>query len=285
MIEQRDYHSGTDRLGRRNFARLSAYIYEQTGITMRESKVSMLEGRLRRRVRATGCADLADYCNWIFEGGHLASEAPYLINAVTTNKTDFFREPHHFDFLEQVALPALAADGVRNIRAWSAACSTGPEAYTMAMVLDDFAARTSGITYGILATDVDTDVLATAQRGIYPAEQLDPVPPHYARKYVMQSADASRSEVRIAPTLRSAIGFAPFNLMAPHYAVGHAMHLIFCRNVLIYFDKPTQRDVVARLTEKLTPNGYLFLGHSESIHGLGLPLRAVANTIFQRTDR
>lgn len=279
-----DMQSSDDHLGTRNFARLSAFIHDQTGIQIRENKLSMLESRLRRRVRATGCDNLKNYCEWIFEQGHLDGEAPYLINAVTTNKTDFFREPNHFEFLERVALPALANDGVRNLRAWSAACSTGPEAYTMAMVLDDYATRTNAFSYGILATDVDTDVLFTARRGIYPADQVVPVPAQLARKYVMRPADSRRGEVRMAPTLRSAIGFAPFNLMAPHYAVGEKMHLIFCRNVLIYFDKPTQRAVVERLANQLTPNGYLFLGHSESIHGLGLPLRPVANTVFQRSD-
>lgn len=284
MTVASERQGGEDRLGIRNFARLTAFIHAQTGIKMHDGKLSMLEGRLRRRVRATGCKNLQHYCDWIFAQGHLTSEAPYLINAVTTNKTDFFREPTHFDFLEKMALPRLLNDGVRHIRAWSAACSTGPEAYTMAMVLDDAAQRNDAFTYGILATDVDTDVLATAQRGIYPVEQIGPIPPALAHKYVMRPADKSRPDVRMAPALRSAIGFAHFNLMHSPYAVGNNMHLIFCRNVLIYFDKPTQRAVVERLAAKLTPNGYLFLGHSESIHGFNLPLRQVSNTVFQRSD-
>jgi chemotaxis protein methyltransferase CheR len=275
--------AGGGRISMRNFARLSAFIQDYAGIKMPEGKMSMLEGRLRRRVRATGMDDIQSYCAWIFEHGHLNAEAPHLINAVTTNKTDFFRESAHFDFLNQVALPALSKAGVRKIRAWSSACSTGPEAYTMAMVLDDYAGRHAGTSYGILATDIDTDVLATAKRGVYPAEQVLPVPAALSRKYIMHPSDAHRDEVRMAPALRSAIGFARFNLMAPHYPVGEAMHLIFCRNVLIYFDKPTQRAVIARLAEKLTPNGYLFLGHSESIQGLDLPLTQVANTVFQRS--
>jgi chemotaxis protein methyltransferase CheR len=284
MTAASDTQLGRDRLGMRDFARLSAFIHDYAGIKMPEGKMSMLEGRLRRRLRATGCADLKSYCSWIFDEGNLHSEAPHLINAVTTNKTDFFREPAHFDYLEQVALPALVKDGVRTIRAWSSACSTGPEAYTMAMMLDDYAQRHGGLSYGILATDIDTEVLAAAQRGVYAAELVHPVPPALARKYVMRPKDSARTEVRMAPALRSAIGFARMNLMASPYPIAEQMHLIFCRNVLIYFDKETQRSVIARLTEKLTPNGYLFLGHSESIQGLGLPLRQVANTIFQRSD-
>jgi chemotaxis protein methyltransferase CheR len=272
-----------DHLSPRDFARLAGFIHDYSGIKMPEGKMTMLEGRLRRRVRAVGCPTIESYCRWLFDQNNLAGEALHLINAVTTNKTDFFREPAHFDYLERIALPALAAAGVGTIRAWSSACSTGPEAYTVAMMLDDFATRTNAFSYGILATDLDTEVLETARRGIYPADQVEPVPPDLARKYVMHPSDPRRRDIRIAPALRSAIGFARLNLMDLSYPVGSPMHLIFCRNVLIYFDKPTQKAVVGRLAEKLAPNGYLFLGHSESIQGFDLPLTQVANTVFQRS--
>jgi len=274
--------TGTDQMSRRNFARLAAYIYEYSGIKMPESKKTMLEGRLRRRLRATGVSTLDAYCDHIFSGDNLAQEALQLINAVTTNKTDFFREPNHFDYLRRVILPEFAERGMRVIRAWSAACSTGPEPYTIAMMLDDHAETNGGPAYGILATDLDTDVLATARAGIYPAELVEPVPAPLLRKYVMVPRDPARRDIRIVPVLRSAIGFARLNLMDDHYPVGEAMHLIFCRNVLIYFDKPTQRKVVSQLVDCLKPGGYLFLGHSESITGLDLPLTQVANTVFRR---
>jgi len=274
--------AGTDQMSRRNFARLAAYIYDYSGIKMPESKKTMLEGRLRRRLRATGVSTLDAYCDHIFSGDNLAQEALQLINAVTTNKTDFFREPNHFDYLQRVILPELEARGVRTIRTWSAACSTGPEPYTIAMVLDDYAETNGGPAYGILATDLDTDVLATARAGIYPAELVEPVPAPLLRKYVMVPRDPARRDIRMVPALRSAIGFARLNLMDDHYPVGEAMHLIFCRNVLIYFDKPTQRKVVSQLVDCLKPGGYLFLGHSESITGHDLPLTQVANTVFRR---
>jgi len=151
------------------------------------------------------------------------------------------------------------------------------------MVLDDYADSFGGPSYGILATDLDTEVLAAARAGIYPAELVEPVPAALQRKYVMTSRDPARRDIRIAAALRSAIGFARLNLMDDRYPVGDAMHLIFCRNVLIYFDKPTQRKVVSQLVECLEPGGYLFLGHSESITGLDLPLVQVANTVFQRS--
>ncbi|OAN65382.1 CheR family methyltransferase [Sphingomonas sp. TDK1] len=269
-------------MSKRNFAQLAAYIYEVSGIKMPETKKTMLEGRLRRRLRAIGVDTLDRYCEYVFSGDHLATEGLHLINAVTTNKTDFFREPAHFDHLVDRVLPELTGRGVRSVRAWSAACSTGPEPYTLAMVLDDYADRTGGPDYGILATDLDTEVLAAARAGIYPAELVDPVPSALRRKYVMVSNDPARREVRMVPRLRSAIGFGRLNLMDDRYPVGEAMHLIFCRNVLIYFDKATQKKVVSQLYDCLAPGGYLFLGHSESITGLGLPLEQVANTVFRR---
>jgi chemotaxis protein methyltransferase CheR len=273
----------TDTLSARNFARLAQHVYDVAGIKLPDAKKTMVEGRLRRRLKAVGIDTLDGYCDRLFSGAHTATETPLLINAVTTNKTDFFREPGHFDFLVETALPALLDAGVRSLRVWSAACSIGAEPYTLAMVLDDYAERHGGFGYGILATDIDTDVLATARKGIYPEDMLAPTPPALHRAYVRMPIDRHRGEVRIAPALRSVIGFARLNLMDESYPVGEPMHLIFCRNVLIYFDKPTQRKVVSRLLDCLAPGGYLFLGHSESIQGMDLPLTAVGSTVFQRT--
>jgi chemotaxis protein methyltransferase CheR len=274
--------SGADHLSRRNFDRLARFIHDKSGIKMPDSKITMLEGRLRRRVHATGQPSIDAYCERLFQADNLAAEGPHLINAVTTNKTDFFREPAHFDYLTEAVLPELVEQGTRTIRAWSAACSTGPEAYTLAMVLDDRLRATGGGDFAILATDLDTEVLQAARRGIYPAEMVEPVPERLRKDHVLPSRDPGRREVRIAPELRRTIGFAPLNLMDSHYPIGTPMHLIFCRNVLIYFDKPTQRQVVARLVECLAPNGHLFLGHSETIAGFDLPLEPVANTVFRR---
>ncbi|MFT3978519.1 MAG: protein-glutamate O-methyltransferase CheR [Sphingomonas bacterium] len=270
-------------LGERNFKRLATFIHAETGIRMPPSKKQMLEGRLRRRLGPTGARTLDEYCDRAFSGTNLEMEGPHIVNAVTTNKTDFFREPAHFTWLRETLLPRIAERGVRQVRAWSAACSTGPEPYTIAMVLDDFAAGHGGPDYGILATDLDTQVLETARLGIYPEEAVGPVPAELRRRYVMPANDPARRVVRIAPALRSAVGFARLNLMDDHYPVGDPMDLIFCRNVLIYFDKPTQHRVVSRLVDRLAPGGHLFLGHSESIAGLDLPLVQLGNTIFRRS--
>ncbi|WP_431358444.1 CheR family methyltransferase [Sphingomonas echinoides] len=275
--------STIDQISLRDFASLADYIFDYAGIRMPVSKKTMLEGRLRRRQRALGFDTLDAYCRHVLTGNTLGEEGRHLINAVTTNKTDFFREPVHFDFLRDVALPTFEADYLRTIRAWSVACSTGPEPYTMAMLLDGFTSPRRGFTYSILATDLDTEVLETARLGIYPSDLADPIPAALRRKYLMESRDPARREVRVVPELRRAIAFARLNLMDEKYPVGEPMHLIFCRNVLIYFDKQTQHDVVSKLVRNLAPDGYLFLGHSESIAGLDVPLVPVANTVFKRS--
>lgn len=271
-----------DHISKRNFDQLARFIYDYSGIKMPPTKMTMLEGRLRRRLRATGISSFDDYCEYLFKHDGLEQEKVFLIDAVTTNKTDFFREPNHFNYLRDHALPKLAARDLRRLRIWSSACSTGAEPYTIAMVLDDFTSGNPQRDYAILATDLSTDVLQTARRGIYSADMVAPVPPELRERYVMTPLDAHRREVRIHPALRSKVGFARLNLMDPSYGVGDPMHIIFCRNVLIYFDKPTQHRVLSRLIDCLVPGGYLFIGHSETVSGFDLPIRQVANTVFEK---
>ena len=273
-----------DRLSKKSFDLLAKYIYDYSGIKMPITKVTMLEGRLRRRLRATGLPTFDSYCDYLFKHGGIEAEAIHLIDAVTTNKTDFFREPKHFDYMMQHALPDIVKRyGERRIRTWSSACSTGAEPYTMAMVLSEFLASTTPERdFFVLATDLSTDVLQKAQRGIYSPELLEPVPAEMMRKYVLRPVDRGRQEMRITPKLRSHVGFARLNLMDASYPIGDRMHIIFCRNVLIYFDKATQQHVLSRLCDCLLPGGYLFIGHSETVAGFNLPIRQVANTIFKR---
>ncbi|MEI5687513.1 CheR family methyltransferase [Sphingomonas kyungheensis] len=271
-----------DVLSARDFARLSAFVTDMSGIKMPSNKTTMLSGRLRRRLRATGHATLGDYCAWLFDDDGLAVEAEHLLNAVTTNKTDFFREPGHFDFLTRTLLPVLAAERRPRLRLWSAGCSTGAEPYTLAMLLDAYMQDRGGPAFDILATDIDTEVLGIARRGIFPRAAVDPVPPALRQRYILQATAPDREEVRIVPALRQAISFGRLNLMDDHYPVGVPMDMIFCRNVLIYFDRPTQERVVRRLLDTLQPGGHLFLGHSESLADLDLPLELVGNTIFRK---
>ncbi|HWU65153.1 MAG TPA: protein-glutamate O-methyltransferase CheR [Ensifer sp.] len=266
----------------KNFERLSRYIYDYSGIKMPPSKKTMLEGRLRRRLRATDIGSFDEYCEYLFKHDGLEREAIHLMDAVTTNKTDFFREPKHFEHMMEKGLPALMTQGHRRLRIWSAAASIGAEAYTIAMVMEEFLKTRSGVDYTILATDLSTEVLKIARRGVYPRNMIAPVDPALRKRYVMEARDPERDEVRIHPKLRAKVGFARLNLMDEKYDVGEKSHIVFCRNVLIYFDKPTQQKVLRRLCDNLVHDGFLYVGHSETITGLDLPVKQVANTVFKK---
>jgi chemotaxis protein methyltransferase CheR len=272
----------TTRISDHNFKRLAAFVQAQTGIKMPPSKRTLVEGRLLRCLRQSGAASVDDYCNLVLDGQAGDEELLRLINAITTNKTDFFREPGHFDAMRKLILPTFVRDGIARARCWSAAASTGMEAYSMAMVLDDFAQNQRGFDFEVLATDIDTNVLAEAQRGVYPLAALEPVPPALRSRYVQRALDPSRAEGRIVPALRRKLSFGRMNLMDERYGVGGQMDLIFCRNVLIYFEKDVQAQVIHRLCDVLRPGGFLVLGHSETIMGLDLPLTTVATTVFRK---
>ena len=273
-----------DHISKKNFQRLAQFIEESCGIKMPSSKITMVEGRLRRRVRATGLATLSEYCSYLFDDGGLEAETIELINAITTNKTDFFREPEHFRYLAEHAVPQLMSGGAmkgRPLKAWSAACSIGAEAYTLAMVLAGLEQR-HGLRSSIFATDICTDVLKTAVLGIYPEAMIAPVPADMRRSYVMRARDCASQTVRITPELRAMVSFGRINLMEAPYQMDREMDVIFCRNILIYFDKANQERVLQRLSDHLRPGGYMFLGHSETIGGFNLPLEAVDATVFRR---
>lgn len=277
---------GLDHLSGRDFRRLAEFIQDYSGIKMPPNKKTMVEGRLRKRVGAIGASNLTEYCRHLFDHGGLEEESIYLIDAVTTNKTEFFREPEHFRFLAEVAVPTLLSERraghSTQVKVWSAASSIGAEPYTLAMVLAELSARHNNFRISVLGTDIATKVLETAARGIYPEEMIAPVPMELRRRYLLRGKSASQGLVRVVPALRQLVEFARLNLMESPYAVGRNMDVIFCRNILIYFDKPTQQKVLEQLCDHLRPGGYLFLGHSESLAGLGLPLTMAGNTVFRR---
>ncbi len=275
-----------DNLSARDFQRLAAFIHDYSGIKMPPAKKSMVEGRLRRRVRALGVGSLTDYCRYLFEQDGLGGEAVSLIDAVSTNKTDFFREPDHFRFLAEQAVPQLLEQREISskvpLKIWSAACSIGAEPYTLAMVVSELARAAPALRSSILATDISTEVIETARLGIYPEAMITPVPVELRRRYVMRAKSGARDRVRMVPELRGMVAFGRLNLMEATYPLDADMHAIFCRNILIYFDKDTQKKVLSRLCQHLRPGGFLFMGHSETLNGFGLPLRPVSTTVFQR---
>ena len=270
----------------RDFRRLCDLIYEQAGICLNDEKRTMLEGRIRRRVKALEMPSYRAYCEYLFDEGGLAEELVPLLDVVTTNKTDFFREPKHFDFLSDRALPEWMAsgEGRRCYRIWSAPCSSGEEPYTMAMVLSEFARRNPGFDYRILGTDLSTAVLEKAARAVYSEETIAPVPAPLKRKYFLRSRDKETAQVRVVPELRERVDFRRLNFMDDLYEVEGSFAAIFCRNVLIYFDRPTQEQILRKLLRHLLPGGYLFVGHSETLHEMRLPVKPVAPALYRRSD-
>jgi chemotaxis protein methyltransferase CheR len=272
------------RLSGRDFERFSKLVYEQCGIKLPGHKQSMLEARLRKRLRALGLASFEEYAEMIFSGREPEGELVKLIDVVTTNKTDFFREPAHFDFLIRTALPTLIEkDGAgtdRPLRIWSAGCSTGKEPYTLAMVLSEFREGHPGFRFEILGTDISTDVLDKAVQGVYAEEKAAPIPPALCRKYLLKAKDPERRQVRIVPELRSLVKFRRLNFMDADYGLREPFDIIFCRNVLIYFDRATQERLLTRFAGYLESGRFLFLGHSETLLGLNLPLRQMAPSVY-----
>lgn len=275
---------GGNSLSRRDFEKLAKFIQGYSGIKMPPNKLTMVEGRLRRRLKATGHATFEQYCKYLFDHDGLEDEAVHLIDAVTTNKTEFFREPDHFRILEETVLPAVMRDrnGRKPAKVWSAASSIGAEPYTIAMVLAEFAGRHRAFEYSILATDLCTQVLETAVTGIYPDAMMAPVPDALYKRYVLRDRDPRRGLARIVPELRAQVRYARLNLMDTTYPLDSDFDIIFCRNILIYFDKPTQNAVLQRLCSHLRPGGYLFMGHSETLAGFDLPLTLAGPTVFRR---
>jgi len=266
-----------------DFRRLAAFINRYSGIRMPDSKRVMVEGRLRRRLRSHGFDTFTSYCHYLFEEGGLENEAIHIIDAVTTNKTEFFRESEHFRFLTDVTLPdRIAGRTTPTLKLWSAACSIGAEPYTLAMIMADYQRQGCDLRYSILATDLCVDVLRTAVEAIYAEDLVQPVPLDMRRRYLLRGRGDAARQVRIAPELRRMVRFARLNLMEEAYPVEQGFDIIFCRNVLIYFSRPDQEAVLSRLASHLAPGGYLFLGHSETINGLSLPLRAVGPTVFMK---
>ncbi len=269
-----------------DFQQLSSLIYSELGIKMPESKNTMLTGRLARRLRALGLGTFTQYCQFLFSPKGLEEEMVHLINAVTTNKTDFFREPSHFDYLTRTALTVLQEhqrfSSRRPLRIWSAGCSTGEEPYTLSMVLSDVRESQPGFRFGILATDISTRVLEIARRAVYPMERIEPVSPLHRKKYLLKGRDQRNPEVRIAPELRNLVRFGRLNFMDEDFGLPEMVDIIFCRNVIIYFDKETQEKLMVKFSRHLKPGGYLFLGHSESLHGYQTPFVQVAPTIYRK---
>lgn len=265
------------------FEDFSALIASTLGIKMPPAKRVMLQSRLHRRMRELGIESFVEYHDRFFhDQEYQAREIEHLLNLATTNKTDFFREPDHFAVLASSVLSAWRRLGPREpFRIWCAGCATGEEAYTLAMVLME--QQASGrFDFSILATDVSTRALDTAMDAIYGEDRITPIPSEYRTKYLLRSRVSAAHEVRIAPEVRAHVHFGHLNFLSETYGLRDVMDAVFFRNVMIYFDRPTQQQVVGKICRHLRKDGYLFTAHAETLHGLDLPLANVGTCVYQR---
>lgn len=266
------------------FSRFSDFIQSQCGIKMPLAKKTMLQGRLQKRLRFLAMDSFSVYADYVFSAKGKEEELFHMIDAVTTNKTDFFRESKHFDYLRDVVLPSVmreASDKAwTQFKGWSAGCSTGEEPFTLAMVLAKFAEDNPAFHFSILATDISTKVLEIAKTAIYQEEKIEPIPLEFRKKYLLRST--SKPVMRIVPELRACLQFMRLNFMNDDYALRDMMNIVFCRNVIIYFDRETQEQILTRICRYLLPGGYLFMGHSETLNGMHLPIKQISSSIYRK---
>ena len=277
----------TVQLSDREFRKFSTFIYDTCGIKLPPIKKTMLTARLQKRLRHLKMASFAAYLDYVLSPQGQEAELCHLIDVVSTNKTDFFREKAHFDVLTSKVLPDLLSRATyrsRAIRVWSAGCSSGEEPYTLAMVLDDFLSRHSGYDFTILATDICTQVLDKARNAIYLDEMLAPVPAMFRHKYLMRGKGKHKGYHRVVPELRSKVTFKRLNFMDRHFDIRQEIDIIFCRNVIIYFDRSTQETLFKKFHHHLSSRGYLFTGHSESLAGINNLMNRIDSAVYQRRN-
>ncbi len=265
-----------------DFDRLRRLLYELAGIHLSDAKRALMLGRLSRRLRLLNLRTFGEYYQKLTAGDDAARvERQLFVDAMTTNETHFFREEGHWAFLEQHVFPALRGGPPRTVRAWSAACSTGEEPYTLAMAASEALPRDEGWDVRILGTDISTRVLERARAAQWPMARADEIPPCLLRRHMLRGEGTQTGQMKAGRHLRDMVTIRPLNLKEPPYDVEGPFDLIFCRNVMIYFDREMKRKVVDALVRHLRPDGYLFVGHAESLTGLTDSLQVITPTVYR----
>jgi chemotaxis protein methyltransferase CheR len=260
---------------------IARLVYDRCRIRLHHGKDALIKARLGKRMRKHGFAGLAEYCDFLRTRGDEA-EMTGVIDALTTNFTNFLREAEHFKFLVEQALPPAPPAGGKKIRIWSAASSSGEEAYTIGFFLSEHCPPVLGWDWWITASDISTKVLEKARLGIYPVEHLGAIPREWLHKYFKKGVGQWEGFCRVKPIITERVSFRQINLIEP-YDHPQPFEVIFCRNVLIYFDRPTQEQLINQLCRFLAPGGHLLIGHSESLNGLKVPVRCLRPSIYQRS--
>jgi chemotaxis protein methyltransferase CheR len=269
-------------LSQEQFERFRQLVRAKAGIALRDEKQQLVCSRLVRRLRALSLSSFDEYYTLVQNQGEHGGELEQLLNAMTTNKTNFYREAHHFDELvRRVVKPMLVAGGSQTFRLWSAGCSSGEEVYSALMTVLDAIPSWESWDIRALASDLDTDVLAAGERGVYDAACLKEVPREVAQRWLIEGTGEQQGKVRVRRPLRERVAFRRINFIDPSWPVRARFDVVFCRNALIYFDAEVQRSIVSRLLAHLKPGGLLFLGHSESLAGVRPDLKSHGKTCYE----
>ncbi|MFK5894230.1 MAG: protein-glutamate O-methyltransferase CheR [Pseudomonadota bacterium] len=266
-----------------HFEKIRSIVTTHSGIVLTDAKQDMVYSRLIRRLRKTGLGTFDEYCQLLEDSQH--SEFTHFINAITTNLTSFFRENHHFEILANQVLPKIIEKNnhIKRLRIWSAGCSTGMETYSIAIVVKEFMANRPDWDVKILATDLDTDVIETAANGVYELDKITGVSEQRYHTWFRQGSGVNAEKVKISKELKSLISFKQLNLLEP-FPFSGVMDIIFCRNVVIYFDKDTQRILFDKFANIHDSSGYLFIGHSETLYNVTNRYKLLKNTVYQKTQ-
>jgi chemotaxis protein methyltransferase CheR len=285
MSEEINSFKGLVSLGDRDFNRLSTYIMSHYGIKLPPAKKTLVQCRLQKRLRAYNMISFSDYIDFLFSSAGRETELSHMIDEISTNKTDFFREAIHFDFLIQTGLNEyLSKTGKKRISVWSAGCSSGEEPYTIAIILKEYAKLQRNIDFTITATDISARVLQMGMQGIYHENKVSVIPYGLKKEYFLRGKNDYNQQVRVNSDIRKAVSFSQFNLLSSDYTSFGMFDIIFCRNVLIYFEREVQYRIISKLCSQLNSGGYLFLGHSDTTMGFTLPLKTVQPSIFNKLD-
>lgn len=263
----------------REFALFQGLILRESGIYLAPAKKALLVGRLTKRLRALGLTTFGAYYERIVEEDD-REERVEMLDRISTNETHFFREPRQFEFLERQVIPVWKERGPRVLRIWSAGCSTGEEPFSLAMLLLRHFPPGSGRQIEILATDISTRVLARAEAAVWPVDKAPEIPLEYRKAFMLRGTASQEGKMKAAPELRALVRFERLNLNEERYPVRGPFHLIFCRNVLIYFQAETKLKVIHRLLDLLSPDGLLFLGHAESLNAVTDRVATVVPTVY-----
>jgi len=271
----------TPDLSDEDFKKFKSLIYNKCGICLNEGKKELVRARLNKRLRNTGISSFNEYYSYLTTEDN-GDELVVMLDAISTNKTSFFREIKHFDFLNDKVYPLYASGEYgKRLRFWSAACSSGQEPYTLAISLLEYLGKNSNYDIKILATDISTKVLSQAKRGVYQSDQIEDIPRPLIRTYFQQGQGRQKGFYRVKPILGNVISFKRFNLM-DNFPFKGTFQFVFCRNVMIYFDKKTQEKLVNKFYRCIVPGGYLMIGHSESLTGIKHPFKYIQPSIYQK---